>query len=299
MAGRPWGTGGRATAGVAVIAALLLSTACTENLVPSPSLINTQPATSGQPPSPGPTEPPYHRSFGPLFAADPPIGGLVRIDGAFLSHDRRTLSVEFVGSHAYLPTNPCSKDYQAWASIQGDALVVEVVTVTHPDQETLAPEVSCTMEGYSYLFAIDLPVPFVGSTVRNGSEPLWVPTPERVAELASLPGGWQLARISTFADAEPELHELLREYVPEVFVKPGSSLGLGQVFGGPSGWDLHDVFTSGVVRGQDVPIGRNGDIGYTVNWELNGDSMTLISYDPELSVEEFIAMANGVAIPSE
>ena len=248
---------------------------------------------------PGPDAPAsLQRTFGPDFPAVAPSDGGARIDAAVLSHDRRTLSVAFIGAQAYAPANPCSEDYGAWAAISGDTLNVQVDRIEHPDQATFAPGSSCTADGHQYLFQILLRTPFAGSTVRDvASGPLWIAPPDGVVELAPVPSGWRLTSIVTNADTR----EIDREYRPGPD-SPGDDnryLYLGQVLGGPSSYAVDVAVATRSIRGQEVSIGRNGDVGYIANWWLGGDTLTLITYDAALTVEAFVALANAVAVPPE
>jgi len=74
-------------------------------------------------------------------------------------------------------------------------------------------------------------------------------------------------------------------------------LSLAQTFGAPADQVIKSPLATVVVHDQDVPLGSNGAEGFWVNWELGGDGLTLIGFDPELTMDEFVAMANSVGIP--
>ena len=143
-----------------------------------------------------------------------------------------------------------------------------------------------------------MPTPFAGSTVRDvASGPLWIAPPDRVVELAPVPSGWRLTSIVTSAGTR----EIDREYRPGPDA-PGDEdryLYLGQVLGGPSSHAVDVAVATRSIRGQEVSIGRNGDVGYLANWRLGADTLTLITYDATLTVGAFVAMANAVAVPPE
>ena len=271
----------------AVWAALIVAlAACTSDPTPTDA-----PAAD----LPSPT--PFQRTFGPVFPAVPPTGPRSRIEGVLPSRDRRSILVAFTGGKAYDPRDPCSGDYEAWAGGTAATLELQVSGVIHPEQVKLGPNTGCTMEGYSYRFSVLLPGPFLGAEVRDReSGPLWVPPPERVAELVPVPAGWQQGYLSAY----PESRELCRMYMPRADggVAPVErNLTLCQVFGAAADRPVEVPVGRATIRGQDVPVGRAGDIGYLVSWRLGADGMSLISYDAGLTLEAFIAMANAVAIP--
>ena len=283
-------------AGTAVVVLAACSAAPMERTPASPG---ASPSANGASVGPDATAQPNHRAYGPDFPGKPPGGALVQISGAFLSHDRRTLTIDFTGGPPYTRSNPCASDYEGWAGIEGDELVVQVDTILHRDHETLAPNVGCTMEGYGYIFELHLPLPFMGTKVRDrASGPIWVAPPARMAELAHVPAGWTLFQVYSSGAAGSEAHELARGYGPGP--GPGNTgqfLFLAQVFDGPVDREIDSPLTTAVVHGQAVPVGRNGDAGYMVNWVDGTDGLTLSSYDPALTLDAFIAIANGVAIP--
>ncbi len=100
--------------------------------------------------------------------------------------------------------------------------------------------------------------------------------------------------------ASAESRELCRTYTP-----PDSggdapaerNLSLCQVFGHAADRPVEVPVGRVVIQGQDVQVGRNGDIGYLASWRMGADGMSLISYDAELTLDAFVAIANGVALP--
>lgn len=204
----------------------------------------------------------FRRSFGPDFPPLPPLPPGARIDGAVLSRDRTSVSISFIGGQAYDRANPCSEDYGAWAGAAGDTLELEILAVEHPDQVLLGPNVGCTAEGYSYLFRILFPAPFLGTNVKDRpTGPIWVAPPEQVAE-PPIPPGWML----TAVHSSEGTHQVGRDYGPGPGA-PGDAdryLALYQVFDGPPAHDLDAPVARASIRGQDVPVGRNGDTGFMV-----------------------------------
>lgn len=267
---------------IAAAAVLLLAAGCAG---PTPS-IPSQPPTSL-----------YQRTFGPAFPAGPPVEPPVRLEGAFLARDLNTVWVTFVGAGAYDARNACSEDYQAWAGLEAGALVVQVSSLEHADRATAQPGSSCTAEGYSYVFEIRLPAPFLGGEVRDrASGRLWIPPPRGIAELHAVPADWRLTMFTTTATP----NELGRTYEPPD-VDGGRDdryLYLGQVFGGLPGHEVDAPVARITIHGSDVPVARNGDIGYLVNWQLGPDGMSLISYDANMTLDQFAAIANAVAVPA-
>lgn len=284
-------------------AAAALVAACTSAPSPSVSTRPTEPVASDAA-SLGPEETPASRqqSFGPNFVADVPTGPFQSINaGGYLSADRRVLTVGFIGGRAYSRTDWCAVDYAAWASIRGNALLVAVTTIEHPDQASMPPNGACTMEGYDYVFRIALPAPFRGDVVRDlGSDELWIPPPERVAEPRSLPAGMILGGLRVAEGSEPQSHDFSRSYYipPGVPGGPNPSLALRQVLGAPPEPGAGSLMATAEVWGQPAEV-RNagGPDGLSVTWELDGDGFTLIGYDMGLSIDAFVEMANAFSLP--
>ena len=284
---------------VVVVAVALLLVACTAGPAPSDR------ATEAPTPTiasfePEPTATPTRRSYGPDFSPTAPNGTVVPIMGAVLSHDRRTLTIDFLGTQPYTRHDWCAQDYEAWAGIAGEELDIQVDTIKHPDQATAPPNGACTVDGFGYIFELHLPGPFTGSVIRDrASGVLWVPPPERLAELGSIPPGWVLSRISGSKMSDPGPHQLDREYGPGPTI-PGPRdryYALIQVFGGPPNDPGESPVATATVHGVPVPVVRNGDAGFAVSWDVGADSVTLSAYDASLTLDAFVAMANAVEIP--
>jgi hypothetical protein len=180
--------------------------------------------------------------------------------------------------------------------VSGDTLEVQVVNIEHPDHAPAVQGVVCTAEGYSYLFTLMLAAPFAGRTVQDrASGPLWMPPSDRVAELPSIPAGWRLTSVNTSGEV------LWRDWRPGPDA-PGAAdrdLALFQAFNGPPLHTIDAPVATASIRGQDVPIGRNGEAGYMVSWMLETDGMSLLTSASELTLDDFVAMANAVAVPGE
>lgn len=214
-----------------------------------------------------------------------------------MARDRRSIVVSFVGGKAYKQTDPCSVDYEAWAGLDGDTLAVTVAKVAHPEQARGDGNVVCTMEGYGYLFTIALPAPFRGREVTDlASGPLWMPPPEAVAELTTLPPEWVLTSVySGESNAE-----LSRTYQPRPGLPgdPGRFIALHQAFDGPNSNVVDAPVANGSIHGSLVPIGRNGD-GFAASWVAGSDGIWFTVVDPAVDLDAFVAMANGVRVPGQ
>lgn len=253
------------------------------------------PVDGSVPPSAAPPSP-FQRVFGPEFRPVPPAVDRLTIDGALLARDRRSIAVSFVGGKAYKQTDPCSVDYEAWAGLDGDTLAVTVAEVAHPEQARGDGDVVCTMEGYGYLFTIVLPAPFQGREVTDlASGPLWIPPPEAVAEVSTLPPDW----ILTSLFSEQSTAELNRTYQPRPGTPgdPGRFIALHQAFGGPTSNVVDAPIANGTIHGSVVPIGRNG-AGFAAGWVAGSDSFWFTVVDPAVDLDAFVAMANGVQVPA-
>lgn len=238
---------------------------------------------------------PFQRVFGPGFGPIAPAADRVRIDGAVLARDRRSLAVSFVGGKAYKQTDPCSVDYEAWAGLDGGTLEVAVAEVAHPEQVRGGWNVYCTSEGYAYLFTIVLAAPFQGREVTDlASGPLWVPPPEALAEVSTLPPDW----ILTSMFSEQSTAELSRTYQP----RPGTAgdagryIALHQALDGPTSNVVDAPIGEATIHGSVVPIGRNGS-GFAATWRGGGDGFWFTVVDPAVTIDGFVAMANGVQVP--
>jgi hypothetical protein len=254
----------------------------------------------------GPDETPVPRqeSFGPHFAAEVPEGPFQSINaGAFLSADRRVLTIGFIGGRPYTPEDWCAEDYTAWASIRGNALLLAVTTVDHPEQVPMPPNGACTMEGYDYVLTILLPAPFIGDTVRDlGSGELWIPPPDRVPDTSTLPLGLILGgmRVAPPAETDPDPPELIREFFirPPVAGGPNPQFYLVQLFGGEPPARRGEVLATLDVHGQAANIYDDGGIGMVVSWNENGDGFTLAAWETDLTAEGLAAIASAISVPA-
>lgn len=274
------------------IGALLRLTTCV-------LLVSSLAACAAPAPSEAPSDAPpapFQRTFGPVFAPAAPIAGRMRIDGAVLARDRRSIVISFIGGKAYKATDPCSTDYEGWAGIDGDRLAVVVATVAHPEQLRGGEGTACSMEGNSYLFTLGLPEPFRGRTVTDlTSGPLWIPPPDAVAELTIMPPDWQLMAVTS----ERTIAELGRTYQPRAGAPGdrGRFLALHQAFRGPASNVVDAPIARGLIHGKDVPIGRNG-VGFAAAWASGSTHFWFTVEDAAVTLDGFIAMANGVEVPA-
>jgi hypothetical protein len=242
-----------------------------------------------------PSTSPFQRVFGPAFAPIPPVGEAMRLDGALLARDRRSLVVSFIGGKAYTSTDPCSQDYEAWARLDGDTLDVTVAKLDHPKQAGANEGVVCTMEGYSYVFRILLEPPFAGSKVTaGGSGPMWMPPPDAVAEVPLGPG-WQLTALMS----EPSINALHRTYQPVPAPTAGADrfMALHQAFGEPTANVIDEPIGNATIHGSVVPVGRNGEDGFAAAWIVGANHFWFTVSDPSLTLDAFVALANGVEVP--
>lgn len=295
--GAAWARFGNPWLLAAVALVVVLAAALAIGLMPSGRPIHT--ATPG-PPIVNASPLPFQRTFGPDFPERPPSRGVVRLDGAVLSHDRMTVYVSFIGGKAYQRDSWCSVDYEPWAGIVAGELHIAINAIHHPDQATFPPDGACTAEGYTYLFELALPVAFGGVVVRDlASDELWAPIPERTAELAAIPDGWRLYSVWTSKTSEPGPRTVVRIWgpSPDDRAQGDRSIFLEQAFGEPIDFSAENPIGEITVKGQHVPVVENGPDGLMAAWVFAGDGFRLGVYDPQFTLDDFEAMANGIAIP--
>lgn len=286
----------------AIVALTGLVGACSA-FTPVPS---SPPGPSVQPTSnagPAGSPKPQEQRFEPPYPSSRPAGQLVRIFGpGLLSLDRRELTVQFVGGVGYSAAEPCSDDYTGWTGLEDGVLEVAIVIVQHPDHATLPPGGACTLEGYRYLFHFDLGAPFEGSSIRDlGSGELWIPPPERVAAPQLLPVGWEPVDFGGSNFVDPAPHEIYRMFMPPLALvaAPRPFLTLIQTFGAASDRAEGTAVAKVRIHGAQVDLLRGPEPGeMTAIWMQDGDGLALQALDPDLTVDQFVAIANAVDVPA-
>jgi hypothetical protein len=248
------------------------------------------------------------QTFGPEYPAQPPAGRPVWISKAELSPDRHTLTIEFVGGQPYLASDPCSEDYEPWVAPRGDLLDVEVVNVDRPDQAQLGPNMGCAGVGYSHTYHLRLAAPFLGTAVNDLAQggTLYVGTPAGALVATALPTGWSLRRAF---QQEPG--------PPPIWVEIYAPGPVGNEWEGPGQFVLYQAFgivgewsDTRTIKAQDrgahaVPVTLNGRPATVwfdeasgellLAWTLDGQSVGLVGNAADLTPEELIKIAEGVA----
>ncbi len=233
----------------------------------------------------------------------------MRIESAQLSADKQTLTVIFVGGKAYLPSDPCSEDYEPWLAARGETLEVTVIQVARANLVSLAPNQGCTDEGYGHTYHLALSSPFSGSIVNDlAGGTLFVARPAGLATAARLPSGWSLQR--SF-EQEPGPPPIWVQVYGEAAVPEGGpvegpgQLVLYQAFGVIGEWSdtraekarergATQVTVS--VNGEDRALWRDGTSGeLLLSWTLDGKSLGLVGNTADITADELVKTAEAVA----
>ena len=282
----------------------------------------TTSATSGPPaapatphatstPIPAPVREAFEQTFGPEYPARPPEGRAVWIWKAELSPDRRTLTIEFVGGQPYQASDPCSEDYEPWVAPSGDRLEVKVVNVNRPYSTQLGPNTACTLVGYGHTYHLRLADPFLGTTVNDLAEggTLYVGTPPGALVATSLPAGWALQRSFQQEPGPPPIW--VEIYAPgpvgNEWEGPGQIV-LYQAFGSVGEWSDTRAIKAESRGAVAVPVTLNGTSATVwfdqasgellLAWTLGDQSVGLIGNATDLTPQELVTIAEGVARPT-
>jgi hypothetical protein len=253
------------------------------------------------------TPEPLEQAFGPSYPPQPAAGRQTRIDRASLSDDKKTLTIVFVGGKGYVPSDPCSADYEPWLAVDGDRIDVTVVEVARQGQATLAPNTGCTLEGYGHTYHLALATPFTGTTVKDRSGgTLFVGTPAGLAEARAVPPGLTL-RLSFEQEPGPPAI-WVRVYaatdVPDTgpYEGPGrlvayQAFGLSEEWTGTRGEKARERGAeqfSVSVNGQGETLWHDPSSGeLLLGWTLDGKSLALVGNTADMSAAELVEIAQG------
>jgi hypothetical protein len=251
---------------------------------------------------------PAEQTFGPEYPAEPPAGEPVWIYAAVLSPDQLTLTIHFVGARAYLASDPCSEDYEPWVAARGAELDVEVITVDRPDQAVGGPYSACTLVGHSHTYHLTLPERFLGTTVNDLAQggTLYVGTPPGALVATRIPAGWSLQRSFQESPGPPPIWVELYAAGPGGDEWEGPDhLVLYQAFGIVGEWSETRATKSQDRGGHPVAVTMNGQPATVwvddasgellLAWERDGQSLGLIGNAADMTAQELVWFAEGVA----
>jgi hypothetical protein len=153
--------------------------------------------------------------------------------------------------------------------------------------------------GHSWKLDVQLPEPFLGSTVRDrGGGVLFVARPDGLAELTGLPKGWALR---SEADVEESPTGRWRRTYSEdpTLTAPRDVVEFYQSFDGPVNVTGGDSGTQVMVGGKPATLYRWPPEGELVLvWTLGPDGFALVAYEQTFSAEDLIKLAESV-VPSD
>ena len=224
----------------------------------------------------------------------------VRFDSVDLANDRRSVRVDFIGGEEYDPDNPCSVAYHGTAEIVGDELEIGIYAEPHP--KPLPPNTGCAGVGYPRSLALDLDEPFTGAAVRDlAGQVFLLAPPARLAQIGALPDGWELLREGNVAGSSTPRWE--RVWSPESDPLPAegdSMLTLIQGLGGPVNTAGGNRQPPVEVNGQPATLWLHQPSGEMVLvWQLGSDELALVGNLSDFSQDEFVALAESVALPAD
>jgi hypothetical protein len=244
------------------------------------------PATS---PGPSPSTDPGLESFAPEPTRDlrfVPISSLV------LAADQRHVTIDFVGGREFSATDPCSIEYQAQTSVEGDILEVGVLPLRGP------AAVTCDAVGYSRTLQVVLDAPFLGSAWRDRTGYLhFLAPPNGLVELTGLPAGWVLRKGRDVEDSPTGRWE--RTYSPDAsLADPTRTVVMYQSFGGPVNVTGGDDVSQVQVNGRPATLYRHAPTGELVLvWQLGNDGLALVAFEQVFSVDQLISLAKSAVAP--
>lgn len=210
-----------------------------------------------------------------------------------LSKDGLHLALDFVGSRAYSPDDPCSADYTAKVAVVDGVLEVGV---TQSRQPSPTEGTACDAMGHARRLEVNLDEPFAGSVWRDLSGYLhFLAPPDGLVEIAGLPDGWELRAQRDVEESPTGRWE--RTYSPDPSLADETrSVVLYQSFDGPVN------VTGGTEERQVIVNGRpatlyhwppNGEL--VLVWRLGNDGLALVAYEQQFSVDELIDLAESAS----
>lgn len=232
----------------------------------------------------------------------------VEIGQVRLSPDKRAVTLDFTGGKPFDPNDPCSTDYVAVGEVRDDILEVAAIeTVSSGEMlpEQPADGIFCTAEGHARTVVLQLPEPFLGSTVHDlAGYVRFLAAPNGLVELTGLPQAWKL-RAENDVGGSPT-GRWQRRYAPTEDVPSEGTLGVldfYQAFGGPvsvSGGDEVRSVAIGEAGGAIGTLYRQGESGELVlTWDVEGTSLALVADERDFPAAALIALAASARLPRD
>ncbi len=247
--------------------------------------------------------PPRETDAGPSASALPTPdlpGRAVRPDDVTIDETKRVLSLSFVGSPEYEPTDPCANTYTAEAELEGDELEVAIWERSSPLARPFRPMEACAAVGFQRSIDVVLPEPFHGSVAHDRSGyTFFVARPMGLAELTGLGAEW---RLTDERDVEESRTGRWVRVYARVEPLPDPSapnrLDFYQAFDGPvnvsGGQEAGDIEVNGR-RAKYWTWAHTGEL--VINWSLEGDGFALVANEADFSIEELARLAESVRHP--
>ena len=223
---------------------------------------------------------------------------LVNVDTVALSDSGRRLSVHFFGAPKYDEANPCSADYIAATTVNGDELELSV-SARRPMSASDSSQESCPDIAFPRQLDVDLPQPFTGFLVHDlGGEFHVARQPDRLVNI-DVPPGWQLVGQNELPTAS--VAQWCRVYMkPDIGASPTTQheLQLCQAFGGPSPTEGVTELPSVEIDGQQARVWSSDETGeIVVSWMLGSDGLVLVANESQFTETDLLTLAS-TAVPS-
>lgn len=227
-----------------------------------------------------------------------PAGPAAPIDNVTLAGDGRSLHVDFIGGREFDVNDPCSIAYDGTAKVVGDDLEIGIYPQQHPMAQDGAV---CTMEGHARSIDLSLDDPFDGVLVHDLSgQTLLLAPPPGLAVIGELPHGWSLRREESLHGSLTPRWQRIWSPDPDPWLSDRASMfTLIQAFGGPVETTGGDRLSSVHVNDQPARLAQNPSSGELVLvWSLGEDELALVGNLRDFGRDEFISLAESVAVPS-
>lgn len=230
----------------------------------------------------------------------PVPSGPVSVDTVTLADDRLSVRVDFIGGQEFDPDNPCSVAYEGTAEIVGDELEIGIFAQQHP--KTLPEDWACELMGYPRTLVLDLSEPFKGTRVRDlAGQLILLEPPDDLAQISGLPDGWELRREESLGESTTPRWMRVYSPIDDPWPSEGDSMvTLIQAFDGPVNTTGAEIQPPVEVNGAPATLYLHPPTGeMVVVWSLGMGELALAGYLSDFTQEEFIALAESVALPGQ
>jgi hypothetical protein len=226
--------------------------------------------------------------------SNPGVGRAASIDHVALSADGNAVDVVVIGAAPLSEGARCGADYElASSAFNGTVLQVLVKQTAERKGDCSPTELACC----EHKFTISFPTEHWVDRVRDLSagivRELFLPPPGGLYELNGLPAGWELQR--AFATSG---RTWIRLYAPDSDPPPWDrqTLLFRTSFGGGIFTDPSRVQPPVIINGVEAQVMRYPEADNLINlqWLVDGQALTLQSYEPAMSIDQLVALANAV-----